>query len=194
MPVRSARIALVALLLAIYSTLGLVRPIANRLRDSGFMRITVAGCFVLTALLLAWLIFRRRENRRPRVLAGLGVVAIVYALVILPMDSPEEKIHFIEYGAVAVLASWSAPRSWSGRRRFAAALLFVTAAGWIDEGIQALLPSRFYDLRDVAFNATAGLIALAAMALCFPRERSLGPGGPEELAVDAVGPRPRGDR
>ncbi len=42
----------------------------------------------------------------------------------------------------------------------------VTALlGWIDEGIQSLLPNRAYDLRDVGFNALAGLMAIVASLL-----------------------------
>lgn len=190
---RRARIALILLLATLYATLGVVRPIANALRDSGFMRVAVASCFAATAALLGWVIFRRAENRRPRVAISLACAGAVYALVILPLESPEEKIHFIQYGAVALLASAAAPREWSHRTRFVAAALFTAAAGWVDEGIQALLPSRFYDLRDVAFNASAGLIALAAAALCFPRERTLGTGGHEAVALDALDPRPGGD-
>jgi VanZ family protein len=46
-----------------------------------------------------------------------------------------------------------------------AAILLTVAAGWIDEGIQHLLPSRYYDLRDVGFNAAAGALAVAGMAV-----------------------------
>jgi VanZ family protein len=102
------------------------------------------------------------------------------------MKSPEEKIHFIEYGGVAMLAHAASPRSWSQRKRFIACALFVAAAGWIDEGIQALLPSRYYDLRDVAFNAAAGLMALGAIAIFFPRERTMGTDRSEEVAIDAI--------
>ena len=35
--------------------------------------------------------------------------------------------------------------------------------GWIDEGIQFLLPNRVYDIIDVGFNALAGLMAVVAM-------------------------------
>ena len=34
--------------------------------------------------------------------------------------------------------------------------------GWLDEGIQALLPNRVDDIRDVGFNALAGLMAITA--------------------------------
>jgi VanZ family protein len=179
---RFARIALAITLVAIYATLGLVRVITNYLRDRGMLRVSVVTAFAIAAAILLWLIFRNARNRRPRVVLSLIGVALAYAAVIYPMQSPEEKIHFIEYGVVALLANASAPRSWSARKRFIACALFVAAAGWIDEGIQALLPSRFYDLRDVAFNATAGLMALVALAICSPRERPVGPHRPEEVA------------
>ena len=34
--------------------------------------------------------------------------------------------------------------------------------GWVDEGIQWLLPNRVYDLVDVGLNAAFGLIAIVA--------------------------------
>ena len=56
------------------------------------------------------------------------------------------------------------------------AVLLTAAFGWIDEGIQALLPSRVYDLRDVAFNAIAGLMTVTAMvALTWAEQRDAGP-------------------
>jgi hypothetical protein len=155
MSTRLARIALAVCLLAIYSTLGVVRPLSNYLRDSGWMRITVGSCFSLAGAFMLWLVFRERSRRTVRAALTLLGIGALYAVVILPMGSPEEKIHFIEYGVVGLLA-------YDSFRRYWAALLFVVAAGWIDEGIQALLPSRYYDLRDVAFNAGAGALALIA--------------------------------
>lgn len=183
---RFARIALAIYLVAIYATLGVVRVMTNFLRDRGILRASVVVAFVLAATVMLWLIFRDARNRSPRTMLTLIAVAIAYALVIYPMKSPEEKIHFIEYGVVALLANAAAPREWSARKRFVLCALFVAAAGWIDEGIQALLPSRFYDLRDVAFNAAAGLMALVALAICSPRERAVGPDRSEAVAEDAA--------
>jgi hypothetical protein len=41
-------------------------------------------------------------------------------------------------------------------------VLAVVLLGWIDEGIQARVPERVCDLRDVGSNAAAGLMAVAA--------------------------------
>jgi len=35
----------------------------------------------------------------------------------------------------------------------------------MDEGIQAVLPNRVYDLRDVAFNLTAAFLCLGSIKL-----------------------------
>lgn len=185
MSLRAARATLALYLLAIYATLGVVRNWTSFLRDRGMLRETVVAAFAIAAASFLWLIFRHARNRTPRAIAALLMVVAAYAFVIYPMESTEEKIHFIEYGGVALLADLSAPRAWSGKRRFIACALFVAAAGWIDEGIQALLPMRYYDLRDVAFNAAAGLMALTAIAIFSPRERAVGTGRPEELAQNA---------
>lgn len=172
-----ARVALAVWLLAIYATLGVVRPFANYLRDSGWMRIAVASSFALAGALMLWVIFRAPRRRSWRTVFTLLGTAVVYAAVILPMDSPEEKIHFIQYGVVALLA-------YESFRRYRVALVFVIAAGWLDEGIQALLPSRYYDLRDVAFNAAAGALALLAR-YALTHER-VGSGRPEDMAENAA--------
>jgi glucan phosphoethanolaminetransferase (alkaline phosphatase superfamily) len=172
---RVARITLAVCLLAIYSTLGYVRTITNALRDLGLLRASVGVAFVVSAACFLWLIFRDRRRRTLRFALVLIAIAAMYAAAIWPMDSPEEKVHFIEYGVVALLAHASTSRAWSTRRRYVVSALFVAAAGWIDEGIQALLPSRFYDLRDVAFNAAAGILALIALAVCSRTRRNSSP-------------------
>ena len=96
---RIARTALAVYLLAIYSTLAYVRVITNALRDRGVLRISVAIAFILAASIALLLIFRTRERRTPRMLLSLVAVAAVYAIVIWPMDSPEEKIHSSSTGS-----------------------------------------------------------------------------------------------
>jgi peptidoglycan/LPS O-acetylase OafA/YrhL len=190
---RAARITLAVYLLVIYATLGVVRILTNFLRDRGVLRASVVIAFAVVSAAVLWLIFRDARRRTWRTVVALAIAGCVYAAVIYPMNSPEEKIHFIEYGGVAALAYVSAPRQWTKVKRFVECAVFVAAAGWIDEGIQALLPSRFYDLRDVAFNAAAGLMALAAITIFFRNERAVGADRSEELAHDAGHGRARGD-
>ena len=154
-----------AVLVAIYSTLGLAGTLAGVLRDHNLMR---ASFFFLMFLTMATIVgsgLRRRPGRR-EVWVALGVTA-VYGMTVLRMGvSPEERTHLFEYGIVAVLIYQAlSERSQNGRgvRAPAALALVVTVLlGWLDEGIQALLPNRVYDNFDVASNALAALMAILA--------------------------------
>ena len=162
---RTARLTLAALLLGIYSTLYVARTITDSIREAGLLRAAVATAFGLAGLAVLTFLIRNPSLRRPRTFLVTCVIGLGYAAVVFPMESPEEKLHFLEYGAVAVLAFLAAPPLWTQGRRFLFAALFTLGAGWLDEGIQALLPNRHYDLRDVGFNVLAGLMALASFAL-----------------------------
>ncbi|MHB8878508.1 MAG: VanZ family protein [Myxococcaceae bacterium] len=160
----AARVALPIFLAAIYSTLAVARVVSNYLRDANLLRLTVLASFVLAAVAVALVVVRTPALRGWKVGLAFALAACAYAGAIYPMNRPEVMLHFIEYGVVALLAAAAAPRRLGPRSRFLAAAVFTLAAGWLDEGIQALLPSRYYDLRDVAFNAAAGLFALATLA------------------------------
>lgn len=176
--VTAPRVALGALLLGIYGTLSVARTVTNALRDAGWLKRTVAIAFAFVAAAVVGAVWRVPALRRPRTVLLVLAAAGAYALVIWPMDSPEEKLHFVEYGLVGVLAFLSMPDVWTTPRRALGAFLFTAAAGWVDEGIQAVLPNRYYDLRDVAFNAAAGAMALATfLALRFFAARGPQPGG-----------------
>ena len=162
---KTARIALTLLLISIYSTLYVARRITETIREAGMLRVMVASAFVLAAVMVITLIIKNPALRKPRVVLMLIIAAALYAAVIWPMSSPEEKLHFLEYGTVGVLAFLSTSDAWTTRKRFIFAALFTVAAGWLDEGIQALLPNRYYDLRDVGFNALAGLMALTVFTV-----------------------------
>lgn len=160
-----SRVVLPLLLLSIYGTLGVVRDVTNFLRERELLRFTVGALFGVAAVLAVLVVARTPTLRSFKALGILLGGGGLYAAVIWPMESIEEKVHFLEYGAVALLALECAPHAWRPAFRFGAAALFVLAAGWLDEGIQALLPSRHYDLRDVGFNAVAGVMAISTVSL-----------------------------
>lgn len=153
----------VAVVAAIYSTLGLAGTLAARLRENNLM---TAAFFVLMILTVATIIgsgLKRRPGRR-ELWVGLGLTA-VYGMAVLRMGvSPEERTHLFEYGVVAVLIYQALrERAQNGGRVPVPPLLalVVTALlGWLDEGIQALLPNRVYDDFDVMSNAIAATIGI----------------------------------
>ena len=159
---------------AIYSTLGLARTLAGVLRE----RDLITAGFNLGLFLIAAAIVVQGLRKRPggtEIGVALGVAG-VYVIVLLRMAVPEERSHIIEYSVVALLIYEALrERASQGRRVPVPAVLAILATsliGLLDEGIQAVLPSRVFDLFDVAFNALAATIAvLASLALAWARRR-----------------------
>ena len=151
-------------LTAIYSTLWVTPSLTGSLRERNLVRISVAVCVFAVVVAIAVQTMRRRPDRRE--IGVLLDIAAVYLWAFFRMQIPEERTHLIEYGLVAVLIHQALVERRSHGRRVptsAALTVAVTALlGLLDEGIQAILPGRVYDLRDVGFNALAGLLAIGA--------------------------------
>ena len=162
----------------IYSSLYVARPVANFLRDQNLLRLMVALAFLSTGGLVVWRLLVGGVGWR--VMGTVSAIAAGYLLLLtsIPM-MPEERLHFLEYGVVAALiylalrerrVQFAASGTDSADilvrlQPFATALVLTGIFGWIDEGIQALLPNRFYDIRDVSFNAAAAFACLASLKL-----------------------------
>ena len=165
-------IAAVGWVLLIYSTLYYVRAPIEFLRERNLLRLTVAAVFLLTAVTVIFFLMRRHPRRRA--LFVLGAAGVVYLILFWVMERAEEKLHFVEYGVLAgliyaALLERRARRlsdSGAGWRWWPEllAILLTSAFGWGDEGIQAVLPNRVYELRDVGLNVAAAVVAVSAMA------------------------------
>ncbi|HRC85997.1 MAG TPA: hypothetical protein PK413_10345 [Thermoanaerobaculia bacterium] len=160
--------------LLIYSTLVVAKQATIFLRERNLLRLTVGLAFGVVAVVAVVLLARLRLPGRAW-LALLGI-ALGYAAVFPFAVAPEERLHLIEYGGLALLIFGALSersrarvgaggRPWPLRLRALVALLLTSLLGFGDELIQGLLPSRVYDLRDVAFNAAAAALALAAAGL-----------------------------
>ena len=163
---------------AIYSTLGLAGTLADELSD----RDLLDSFFVFGFFLVLATIATQALKTRPRGLeigVALGVAA-AYLMVFVRMGIPlEERTHLIEYGVVAVFIHAAlTERASQGRRVPVPALLAVLATalvGVLDECIQAVLPSRVFDPRDIGFNVLAAVMAIgASVALGWARRRGGG--------------------
>ena len=124
----------------------------------------IIGAIVGVALLvLLW-----RRGAPPWAFAALVLAAIGYTIVFTSLRAQRlERTHLAQYGIAAWLA-WRAvtPHVQSAFAAYAAAALIGTAIGWGDELVQAVLPNRVYDLRDVAMNATGAVLGVIVLAAC----------------------------
>lgn len=154
---------------AVYSTLGLAATLAEEMRDRGL----IDAAFVFGFLLVLATILSLGLSWRPSGIelgAALGVAA-VYILVFVRMTIPvEERTHLVEYGVLSVFiyeALKERARRGSGGVRFPAPLAVTVSAlvGTLDEGVQAYMPERTFDSRDIFFNLLASVMAVSASSL-----------------------------
>lgn len=175
---RERRLWLLALavIVAIYSTLGLAGTLVQELRQHDLLEVSFIAGFLLAIVAIVGSALKRRPGRH-EIWVTIGVVA-VYGMILVRMGvDPVERTHLFEFGIVAVLiyeALIERRRSRPVPAPAVLAVLVTTVLGWIDEGIQAFLPSRVYDLRDVGTNALAALMAVSAsLAIGWARRRNL---------------------
>ncbi|HHL39528.1 MAG TPA: hypothetical protein ENJ37_03375 [Deltaproteobacteria bacterium] len=161
------RLFIATYVVVIYLTLPLMEPLLRRAevlagRDGVALGVDAAllVCAVLAALAVA------RTAGILRAAAFAAAAAAVLGAAWFALDLPQERVHFIEYGLLGLLALKAAGR---GLGAAVAAFIFVTFVGATDEFIQHLLPMRVGDLRDVFINAVAGGMGLWAGLLLFRR-------------------------
>ena len=174
-----------AVVVAIYSTLGLAATLAEVLREHGLLQPASVVLFLLGMILVGATIVTQGVKARPggtEIAVALGVTA-AYLMVFLRMAVLEERTHLIEYGVLGVFIHEAlAERARQGRRvplPPLLAILATAALGLLDECIQAFLPSRIFDPQDILFNLLAGTMAVAAsVALAWARRWTRPPSVP----------------
>jgi len=153
-------------IVAIYTTLGFAGTLAVYLRSQNLLNESFFLAFLIVVATIVVSGLKQRPGRY-EIWVGLGIIAVYVTMMFRLFVSPEERTHLFEYGLVAALIYHAlTERASNGRKVPAPALLAVvvtTLLGWIDEGIQAILPNRVYDLIDVGFNALAGLMGIIAI-------------------------------
>lgn len=154
----------------IYSTLYIVRPICEYLKK--ICPLGIITDLVMIGILAGFSLYLlcRVRIKNPWTYAGLSCVLLCYGYGLITISFPEEKIHFVEYGFLAYLIYRALRLNLSRPTGYVGAFFLTALLGWIDEGIQHLLPNRYYQLDDVLLNAASGALGLALLFL-FEREK-----------------------
>lgn len=157
-----------AVVLGIYLSAGWAGALSQQLAERGILEPAFALGFLLVAVAIVGNAVEDPGARRQLWLL-VGVLAALGMILVRLGVSAAHRTHLFEYGLVGVLVYEAlAERVRAGGRVSAPGVAAVVAAGllgWIDEGIQAVLPGRVYDLRDVAFNLLAALGGVAGTSM-----------------------------
>ena len=162
-----------AAIIAIYSTLGPARVLADGLREQNLLEVAILGvlALILIGVLIGWA--KKRPGWR-EIGVGLGV-AVAFLMIGVRIESWEERTHLIEYGIVAAIIHQALlERSRKGRLVWspaALAVILTTFFGTLDEVIQAFIPARVFDPLDIFFNFFAGFMVIAARLALAPQKQ-----------------------
>ena len=174
------------LLTTVYLTLSVVRPVAEFLRERGLLRFSMLAILLALGAVLVFALMRGGRRRLPsgREALVLVLAAGLYVAILSTMERAEEAFHFVEYGLVGGMVYGALLgreqrlyRGGEGPLHPALgpammAALITFAAGSLDEGIQKLLPTRVFDVRDLVFNGAAGILGIAVVTAWLLSRRS----------------------
>jgi glycopeptide antibiotics resistance protein len=149
----------------IYATLGVVRAPVGYLRSLGLLRISLGILYGITVVTLLWILYRNGRLTRLR-FSCLTLVALSYWYICKWVKTPEEQIHFFQYGLVGVLFARAIQLQTNSRLKiFFGALFLASIAGWLDEILQGHMPTRHYDVRDIYLNIVSAFLGLVLLQL-----------------------------
>lgn len=153
-----------AVLVAIYSTIGLAGTLAQHFGNGLLAGVLFSLCAILILILVIIQALTKRTHLI-QVVVGFGILA-AYVLVFVRMVSPVERSHLMEYGIVAIL-TFEALKERASHRKFRvppalSALVLTAFFGIIDECIQWFVPNRVFDPVDMLFNTMAAVMAIGA--------------------------------
>jgi len=112
-----------------------------------------------TILAVFFLIKRRADGLSAINLIWIGAVSGAYLFFTVRLwKSPEEAVHFLEYGVLSYFAYAALRFHVKDISIFFTASLMTLFVGTVDEIIQWLVPGRYWDIRDVGFNFLGGVL------------------------------------
>ncbi len=149
------------IIIAIFSTLFIGKPLANQLRDQDVQAIFFGiGLLLVTVSVISYGV--QTSPGKIEMSTLIGVIA-VYLLFIFRLGAPERS-HLIEFSVLAVFIHKAfIERSQQKKLLFHPAffaLITTFFIGVVDESIQLFLPNRVFDLEDLIFNGIAALMAV----------------------------------
>lgn len=152
--------------------LGQARAYLRAAFPGQFATIVGAAVALAVAAVLAAALVRIRHARAVRYAVILAAVsaAIAYALATrsgIPEVDVVERVHFIEYGAIAFLF-YLAFRPLGDPAIFVLPVLAALTVGTLDEWLQWFIPNRVGEARDVFLNLVAIVCGLAFGAALDP--------------------------
>jgi len=161
---KSAWVTTCVYVAAIFLTLEPVGSLQLWLKRHGWQTFTSDVLLIGAILAILYLIVVRLGRRSAIDLTTLAAAGVMYAYIMISFaPHPSDRIHLIEYSALAVALYYSLRFHISMKFVYVLSWAATTLIGLVDEVIQSRLPTRTYDLNDAMINAMAAGVALTVV-------------------------------
>ncbi|NND77829.1 MAG: VanZ family protein [Flavobacteriales bacterium] len=154
------------ILIGIFSTIIIDRPFRGVASQN-----VAALLFLIGMALVAATVITQGWKRKPsniELWVVIGIIA-VYVMVFTRMTIRSERSHLIEYGVLAIFIFEALKERKKQKPEFKhiaiKAIVLSVLVGFIDEGIQYLVPSRVFDQEDIVFDVLAAIMAVFSSLL-----------------------------
>jgi len=146
----------------LFASVPFARDIVVGLREQHLLGTSVTLLYFAAVVGLVYhVVFDVRLSDRIAFLA-LVLLALVTGSLVLGLAVPEERIHFLQYGLLALLCRRALAWHFEPRGQVLGAVALASAAGILDELLQGVTPDRVCDARDMMINAVAAFLAIVA--------------------------------
>ncbi|VAX19302.1 hypothetical protein MNBD_NITROSPINAE04-124 [hydrothermal vent metagenome] len=156
----------------IYLTLGVVGSFQLWLRDTGWQTPVSTAILVFSISAALYIVVIRQRRRSAMNLVALAGAGFMYAYLMTTFSqNPSSRIHLVEYSLLAILLYYTLRFDVKNKSAYVLAWVITTFIGFVDEVIQAYLPTRAYDLDDLMINTMAAAIALCVVGVVVEDEK-----------------------
>jgi len=146
----------------VFAMVPVAKDVVLTLRNSNLLGAAVTVLYGGAVALVVYHVFFDLRHADWIALLVIGALITVIAGALLGLSIPEERVHFLQYGAMSLLARAALDRGRAETALFTVAIagVLTAALGLLEECFQGVLASRSFDWRDVGMNVTGALIAL----------------------------------
>ncbi|MBP9824308.1 MAG: VanZ family protein [Thermoanaerobaculia bacterium] len=146
----------------LFASVPFARDIVVGLREQHLLGTSVTLLYFAAVVGLVYhVVFDVRLSDRIAFLA-LVLLALVTGSLVLGLAVPEERIHFLQYGLLALLCRRALAWHFEPRGQVLGAVALASVAGVLDEVLQGVTPDRVCDARDMMINSVAAFLAIVA--------------------------------
>lgn len=124
--------------------------------------------FLIAIIIIIFAVMFKQSIIRKRPISYIAVIALfaVYsAILFFATPIVAEKMHLLEYGFLSYLTLRAVRGAQPLWKKYMYVIFIIVLVGYCDELIQAFLPNRVYELKDVFLNIISGCLGLFLIIL-----------------------------